>query len=94
MNNIFHQKLISLQNLKIPITIQKVILCFNGDQKKITFNIFSGVKANMTELEAPTNKNFQETLGFLKTILARYHHETKHMVVLATFIATLDYNFK
>jgi len=33
-------------------------------------------------------------LGFLKTILARYHHEVKHMVVLTIFVAALDYGFK
>jgi len=30
----------------------------------------------------------------LKTILAKYHHEVKHMIVLVIFIATLDYSFK
>jgi hypothetical protein len=94
MNNIVHQELITLQNLEIPMTIQEVIMCFNGDHKKIDFNISSRVIANMEELEAPTNKDFQETLSFLKTILVRYHHEVKHMVVLAIFIAALDYNFK
>jgi hypothetical protein len=94
MNNVVHQEIITLQNLEIPMTIQEVILCFNVDQKKIDFNISSGVTANMEELEVPTNKDFQETLGFLKTILAMYHHEVKHMVVLAIFIAALDYSFK
>ncbi|KAJ7001249.1 hypothetical protein NC653_011626 [Populus alba x Populus x berolinensis] len=72
-------------------------MCFNGDQKKIDFNISSGVKASMMELEASANKNFQETLGFLKIILARYHHEhheVKHMAVLAIFAVALDYGFK
>jgi hypothetical protein len=54
-------------------------MCFNGDHKKIDFNISSGVKDIMEELEASPNKNFKETLGFLKTILARYHHDMKHM---------------
>jgi len=94
MNNVVHQEIITLQNLEIPMTIQEVILCFNVDQKKIDFNISSGVTANMEELEVPTNKDFQETLGFLKTILAMYHHEVKHMVVLAIFIAALHYSFK
>jgi hypothetical protein len=48
----------------------------------------------VTELEAPTNKNFEETLGFLKTILGSYHHEVKHLVVLAIFIVVMDYSFK
>jgi hypothetical protein len=61
-------------------------MCFNGDKKKIYFNISNGVKANITKLEVPTNKSFQETLGFLKTILARYHHEVKHMVVLTILL--------
>ena len=94
MNNVVHQELNTLQNSGIPMTIQEVILCFNGDQKKIDFNISSGVKASMMELEALANKNFQETLGFLKTIPAMYHHEVKHMVVLDLFAATLDYGFK
>jgi len=61
------------------MTIQEVILCFNGDHNKIDFNISSGVKDIMEELEASPNKNFKETLGFLKAILARYHHDMKHM---------------
>jgi hypothetical protein len=79
MNNVVHQELNTLQHLRIPMTIQEVIMCFNGDQNKIDFNISSRIKANMEELKALTNKNFQETLGFLKTILARYHHDMKHM---------------
>jgi len=67
------------------MTIQEVIPYFNGDHKKIDFNISSGVKANMEELEAPPNKNFKETMGFLKTILARYHHDMKHMRCLDYF---------
>ncbi|KAJ6936909.1 hypothetical protein NC652_011561 [Populus alba x Populus x berolinensis] len=94
MNNVVHQELNTLQNLGILMTIKEVIMCFNGDQKKIDFNISSGVKASIIELEAPANKNFQETLGFLKTILARYHHEVKHMAVLAIFVVALDYGFK
>jgi len=82
MNNVVHQELNTLQNLGISMTIQEVILCFNGDHKKIDFNISSGVKANMEELEAPPNKNFKETL---KTILARYHHDMKHMRCLDYF---------
>ena len=72
----------------------EVILCFNGDQKKIDFIISNGVKANVTEFEAPTNTKFEETVGFLKTILASYHHEVKHSVVLAIFIVVVDYDFK
>jgi len=82
MNNVVHQELNTLQNLGIPITIQEVILCFNGDHKKIDFNISSGVKANMEELKAPPNKNFKETL---ETILARYHNDMKHMRCLDYF---------
>jgi hypothetical protein len=75
------------------MTLLEVILCFNGDQKKIDFNISSGVKANVTELEAPTNKYFEETLGFLKIIVASYHHEVKQFV-LVIFIVVVDYSFK
>jgi hypothetical protein len=32
-------------------------MCFNGAHNKIDFNISSGVKANMEELEASPNKN-------------------------------------
>jgi len=67
------------------MTILDVILCFNGDHNKIDFNISNGVQANMEELEVPTNKNFEETLGFLKTILARYHYDMKHMRCLDYF---------
>ena len=59
--------------------ILDVIMCFNDAHNKIDFYISSGVKANIEELEASPNKNFKETLGFLKTILARYHHDMKHM---------------
>jgi hypothetical protein len=45
----------------------------------------------MIELEGPPNKNFEETLGFFKTILASYHHEVKHLVVLPIFIVVVDY---
>jgi hypothetical protein len=76
------------------MTILDVILCFNDDHNKIDFNISNRVQANMEELEVPTNKNFEETLGFLKTILARYHHDMKHMDVLTIFIAILDYGLK
>jgi hypothetical protein len=48
----------------------------------------------ITKLEVPTNKSFQETLGFLKTILVRYYHEAKHIIILVIFVATLVYNFK
>ena len=48
----------------------------------------------MTELEAPTNKNFEETWGFFKTRLTSYHHEVKHLLVLAIFIVVVDYGFK
>jgi hypothetical protein len=93
-NNVVHQELNTLQDLIIPMTLLEVILCFNCDQKKIDLNISSGVKTNMTKLEAPPNKNFEETLGFLKTIHASYHHEVKHLVVLAIFIVVVDYGFK
>jgi hypothetical protein len=55
--------------------------------QKLRSNICSGVKANMEELEASPNKNFKETLGFLKTILARYHYDMKH-------IGCLDYFYR
>jgi len=58
MNNVVHQELNTLQNLEILITIQEVILCFNGDKKNIDFNISNGVKASITKLEVPTNKSF------------------------------------
>jgi len=85
MNNVVHQELNTLQSMGIPMTIQEVILCFNGDQKKIDFKISSRVKATIIELQAPTNKNFKETSGFLKIILARYHHDMKHMSCLDYF---------
>jgi hypothetical protein len=93
-NNVVHEELNTLQDFGIPITLLEVILCFNGDQKKIDFNISSVVKANVTEFEALTNKNIEETLGFLKTTLASYHHEVKHLVVLVIFIVVVDYGFK
>jgi hypothetical protein len=94
MNNVVHKELNTLQDLGIPMILLEVILCFNGDQKKIDFIISNGVKANVTEFEAPTNTKFEETVGFLKTILASYHHEVKHSVVLAIFIVVVDYDFK
>jgi len=60
MNNVVHQEIITLQNLETPMTIQEVIPCFNGDQKKIDFNISSGVTANMEELEEPITKTFKK----------------------------------
>jgi len=93
MNNVVHEEQNTLQDLGIPMTVIEVILCFNGDKKKINFNISSGVKTNMTELEAPTNKYFQ-TLSLLKTIVPSYHHEVKNLVILAIFIVVVDYGFK
>jgi hypothetical protein len=49
MNNVVHDEQNTLQDLEIPMTLLEVILCLNGDQKKIDFNISSGDKANMTE---------------------------------------------